>query len=194
MENLSIKKGELKNFAKIYTDMQDYFPPEELKTYEKFWDLLNTDKYIFFDILIGEEKIGYLTSFIEEKNNIAWIDYFVIKKEHQSKGYGTKVLEKIKDFFQDKNGIFIELEKEDKLKPNTIRRANFYKRNKAEKLEVNYIYPDYNKLIPMDLFYLPINEKHKTPEDSKAKEIIKNVFEQVHNDVEGIENIIKKYY
>lgn len=162
-------------FNTIYNDMIEQFPAEELKSYDRFCELINSGKYIINLVEDGGSPIGYVI--FSEVNGSLWLDYFAVFKKYHSKGYGSRIIKALAG--EHCKGIYLEVEKPDEDVPNTIRRIKFYKNLGAEKLDYNYFYPAKDKPFPMDLYYLPYT---KMP--LKIENDIKEIFEFLHSDVE----------
>lgn len=194
-KNLSIQAGIPDSFLEVFEDMQQQFPSYELKTLEEFNNLLNNIDYQFYNIFDKDKKIGYFILFFDKKNNTYWLDYFAIKKDFQSKGYGTASFKLLKKTFPNVKGIFLEVEKEDQADPNTKRRADFYKNIGAFDLHINYLFPTKSGALPMDLYFLPFSAKNI--DKITIINVIKNTFAYIHQNVphskivyENIKNLI----
>lgn len=135
IEEIGIKEFE----EKIYCEYISLFPKEEQREWgfiekaykegiEKFYKITEEDNIIGFFMLesINDEYPYYL-------------DYFGIFKSFQNKGYGTKAIEMLLiDIIKDKD-LYIEIEKEEKEKNITIRRADFYRKLNFKKIESEYL-------------------------------------------------------
>ncbi len=176
------------DFKKIYNDMSFQFPATELKSYESFQKILG-ENYLAYDVIEGGIPVGYIILFVRQ--NFIFIDYVAIFKEFHSKGYGGKILETLKDKFNSKKGCFLEVEKPDENSPNTLRRIKFYQKHDAEKLAVNYLYPNENGFLPMDLYYI----KYSAPaEYQEMKNFFGELFETVHGDLAHSKEILRKIF
>lgn len=176
------------NFKNIYNDMLLQFPPSELKSYEKFEKLLGKNYYAY-DVIEENIRVGYVILFVCE--DFIFIDYIAILKEFHSNGYGGKLLEALKEEFGSKKGCFLEVEKPDKNIPNTLRRVKFYQKHGAEKLEINYLYPNEKGFLPMDLYYI----KYNAPaEYLETKDFISKLFEIVHADLANSRIVLNKIF
>lgn len=163
------------DFALLYEDMKGQFPISELKSYEHFLSYLkNPDYYI-----LKWEDFGYIL--ILDVFDYVWVDYLAIFKKYHSMGFGSKILDTLKENFKNKKGIIFEVEKIDEKIPNTIRRQNFYIKNGAKKLDINYVFPNKEGGLNMDLFC--INLKELEPKKEKIMQIIASVFGIIHFDI-----------
>ena len=162
-------------FNLIYDDMTEQFPPEELKSYTRFCELIDGGDYFVQSVIDGALTIGYVI--FTKVNNSLWLDYVAVLKEFHSKGYGSKILNALKDEYQ--KGIYLEVEKPDESRPNTLRRIKFYTNLGAQKLDYDYFYPSEKAPLPMDLYYLPYD--NILPVDIEGD--INTVFRLLHSDI-----------
>ena len=163
-------------FNIIYKDMLAQFPKSELKSYEKFLKLFG-ENYILYKVVDGEFA-GYIILF--EYGDFIFIDYIAVLKQFHSKGLGRKILSLLKDIYPEKKGCFLEVEPPDISNPDTIRRINFYTKNGAQQLHVNYLYPNEQGCIPLDLYYIKYKD---LPSDEDIRVFITELFKQVHGDL-----------
>ena len=177
------------DFSTLYEDLLAQFPKSELKSKERFDELLKNPDYKAYSVKIDGENAGYVIFFIDKKNNTLWLDYIAIFKEHHSKGFGTRIFEAMKKEFFEFSGVWLEIEKPDENEPDTLRRRKFYKKLGARIVSENYIYPNNNGGLSMDLYFLPFCEENFA---KKMHKCVKTAFETIHSDVENIEKIIDK--
>ena len=170
---LYLKKGDIEEFSQIYNDfMLQQFPQPELKSYDDFLKLLTDEKhsYCFYLAKNDDTTVGY-TLFCKGDNFI-WTDYIAVLPQFYSGGFGRKIIDCLKQTFDNVKGIYFEVEKPDETDINTIRRIKFYNSCAVKKLDCEYYYPNMDGAIPMDLYFLPV----KTDFPDK-KEILKNITE-----------------
>lgn len=186
-------KKENKDFFKIaYKDMREQFPKSELKNFDIFMRLLSTDNYCIYSASTNNSIVGYFIVFKDNDTNNLWLDYIAVMKQYHSRGYGHQIFEKIKKYFaNDYNGIYLEVEKPDKARPNTIRRIKFYESLNAHKLDIRYFYPNEEGCLPMDLYFLPFKEMN-IPAKNKITGTIQKVFLSIHSDCKHLDNILSK--
>lgn len=170
--------------------MVKQFPVVELKSYQDFVNKFSKD-YCLYEFYDNELFVGYVVLFID--SDYIFIDYIAIFKEFHSKGYGTQILKTLKDMFElDKKGCFLEVEKVDVSIPNTVKRVNFYKNNGAVCLNINYLYPNSEGCLPMDLYFIPYNQQ--LPQLLEIKTFVKKLFNKVHFDIEHKEEVFNKIF
>ena len=171
----------------IYKDMMLQFPKEELKEFEHLKKITGKNYKIYQ--VIENEPTGYVILF--ETNDFIFIDYVAVYKKFHSQGYGSKILDYLHRF-SNKRGCFLEVEKPDINNPNTLRRIKFYEKHGAKKLDLNYIYPNKEGGLPMDLYYIPY--EGKIPSKEEQKEFITMLFKTIHFDIENNAEILNKIF
>lgn len=185
-----ILQRNIKNIEYIYNNMLIQFPKNELKTFEQYKNLTSFNEYVVYDAIENEKQKGYIIIVENKKLKCVWIDYLAVFQEYQSQGYGHKILKRLKDLYFNYNGCFLEVEKPNKNNINTIRRVKFYEMQGAEKLPIDYYFPDYNEALSMDLYYF--NYNNKTLKSDYIFDEIKFVFNILHSDIKNVEKIYKK--
>lgn len=176
---MKLQKGTPKDLETVYRDMTHQFPPEELKSVDWLSALIKNRKY---DLWLAEEdgkQIAYLM--ICPCQDYLWLDYIAVFPEHHAKGYGSKILPMLSEVYPDSQGVFLEVEHENKKDVNTVRRIRFYQRLGAEMVFKNYLLPTLEGGFPMGLYFLPYHEN--LPQAPEILETIRYVFDTVHADV-----------
>ena len=187
MKHLKLEKTTNTDILKnIYNDLNEQFPPEELKGYEEIKKLIKNNRYELYLAKENDEIIGY--TIIARLESIIWLDYIAVLKKFQGLGYGSKILKQLKEINDKNNGCLLEVEKPNHTEQNTIRRINFYKKLGAKKLEINYLYPTKTGGLPMDLYYIPY-KVNSTPTITEIKIIIKNLFALLHSNIPELDKI-----
>lgn len=170
-----IEVQDKQTFDTIYSDMEKQFPKSELRSYEKIYNDIFSDKSYKMAILEDKgEILGYITYF--EKDFI-WVDYLAIIGEHKSKGYGSSILEKLFNHKKDKNGIYFEVELENSDEPLTAKRINFYKKLGCKILDLTYFYPNEENILQMNLMYKPLMKNSPQNVIQDIKTTFDNIFE-----------------
>lgn len=142
----------------IYNEYIKLFPEEEQREWRKIEDTYKKGIEKFYKITLENQTIGFFM--LEKLNNDYpfYLDYFAIFNEFQSKGYGTKAIQKLLDKIIIDNGLIAEIEKEDIKNPDTIRRFEFYKKLGFKKVESEYLL--YN-VIYKPIIYFDTNKYNK---------------------------------
>lgn len=181
MELLDIKEILIEEFENnIYQKYVMLFPEEEQREWEKIKNAYNNGIEKFYKITLNSKTIGFFM--IESiQGEPCYIDYFAIYSEYQNKGYGSKAIKKLLCDFYQENDICLEIEKENKMYPITIKRANFYKRLGFKKVNSEYLL--YNVL------YTPYVYTHS---DNIDKEYIDKTMFKYYNINCGEKEVNKK--
>ena len=172
----------------LYSEMEKQFPKNELKTKDIFAKVLNNKNYKVFFIMDGEVFCGYFT-FLEFPDNTILLEYFAINKEFHNKGYGSETFKIMQKTFKYK-GCYLEVEKKNPDKINTLRRVLFYENLGAKKLDINYLYPNILGILPMDLYFMPYGSNEYFPKKSEILANIETAFENIHFDIDNRANIL----
>ena len=187
-----IKQEDISFFNTVYIDMTKQFPMSELKSYECFVSLLSGNDYNLYSAISDDICIGYFIVFKDKYYKNLWLDYVAVMKQYQSRGYGHQIFDNLKKYFaKEYNGIYLEVEKPEQSKPNTIRRIKFYESLNAHKLDITYFYPNEEGCLPMDLYFLPFKEMN-IPAKNKITGTIQKVFFSIHSDCKHLDNILSK--
>ncbi len=187
---LKFRKINSKDFHGIYHDMLEQFPLSELKSYQTFTDLIDEGLY---DVMMAEVEnapVGYCLVFKNKK--YIFLDYIAVFKIRQGKGYGGEMLDLLRDYYMDKCGCFLEVEKPNPDDYNTLRRVRFYEMHGAEKINISYLYPNREGALPMDLYY--IGYKPQIPPKEEIKQFIEELFENIHRDIPHREKVLAEIF
>lgn len=183
---VNLKKIATDKFSSIYSDMQKQFPQSEMKSYEVFLKLIDDGKYHVLAAYDREILVGYVI--FAEIEDVIWLDYIAVLEELHSKGYGSKILNELKNIHSHKIGCILEVECSDESEPNTLRRIKFYENLGAKKLPVDYFYPNEKGDIKLDLYMIPHNQDC----DFNIKEVIADVFELLHSELPHFKEVLDK--
>ncbi len=181
------EQDKISSFNSIYGKIEKQFPISERKPENSLKKILTNKRYKVFNILENSSECGYFT-FFEFMDNTILIDYFAIYPQYHSNGFGTKAFELMKKTFSYK-GCFLEVEKINHKEPNTIRRINFYTKLGAIKLDINYLYPNSEGYLPMDLYFMPFKNKY-CPERTNVMKNIEEAFKNIHFDIKNTQEIL----
>jgi len=140
------------------------FPEDEYRDLEE--QRSNTETKTIFHLLLAKENtknIGFVSCW--ELDDICYIEHFAISHKERNKGYGEKVITKIKERYPK---IVLEVEKPtDNI---THRRITFYQRNGFALSNIEYQQPAYRKEgkeLPMHLMFFGIDDREITHENIK---------------------------
>lgn len=109
---LKLKKIDLKEFKKdVYDDYCLLFPKEERKNYMLLKKNYSDKILNIYKIEDDEEYIGFMMFNSIYDSKILQFDYFGIKPQYQSMGYGSKAIKLLKNYMIDYDCIYGEVEK-----------------------------------------------------------------------------------
>ena len=181
---MQLIKVDINEFEKnLYSKYEEIFPSNERKPLVHIKNLYNKGFLEIIEILDEEKIVGFFITNILPQNPYVLLDFFAIFPEQQSKGYGSKAINLLKKLYKNHEGIYIEVERPDKLDQdiNKYRRIKFYE--KLGFYNLGYDLKLFN--VAFSTFILPINEtKHSN------KDII-NKIKEIYIAVLGKENYTK---
>jgi GNAT superfamily N-acetyltransferase len=131
---MEIRKLKRNEFEDVYNEfMKKDFPSDELKPLSAMLKLFDSGKYFSLGLYDGDILCGYAYFCESEDKKAVLLDYYAIRKELRSKGYGSLFLNKIKEECKEYNSILIEAEKPEFAKDAADksirnRRVSFYNR------------------------------------------------------------------
>ena len=202
LNELTVDDGTMADFKFVYKAMQDEFPLEELKDKDQMLHLLITGKYKMFVFrfkhrIPGDNSmVGYAISYVNEENSMMFLDYLNIIGEYQNCGYGSLVLKLLKQHLNPSvaKGIVFEIEPVgDDINDNKSRRRQFYIKNGASQLNVDYYLPSHNNtFIELDLMVMPCLGVAFI-EKEKLQAFVKEAVSTIHSDFTHTESVINKY-
>ena len=133
MELIAVLPNE---FDWIYVKIEENFIREEIRPYNSAKQVYNNGDAKFFHAVLNGEKIGLVC--LWEIDEICFIEYLVVYKEHRNRGFGSKILSAVK--FRWKN---IVLEAEPPISSIARNRLAFYEKNGFKINSFTYIQPAY---------------------------------------------------
>lgn len=185
---IGIEKGELismdidlglsqpSDLPRIYSIMEEAFPPAETISYKVFERLYHNPKY---KVLAIKNKLGMLSGFLSwwKLDGFNFAEYFAIRKNMRGRGLGSVVLNKF--LRRTKKPVVLEVEAFD---TNTAkRRIKFYQRLGFKLNDITYIQPPLNKSneqIPLTIMSYP-----ELIPQAKRQSVIDQIFTNVYKKV-----------
>lgn len=170
---MELKIIDIRTFKnEIYKYYKQLFPSVERKPFKMLEKNYKLNRCKFLGIFNNNVLIGFMIINIVDGISFIQLDYFAIFSEYQNKGYGTKSLKLLKEFFCDYIGLFGEVETVGygstvKENENRIRRNKFYE--KLGFIFLNYEFTLFNVIYTPCVFYFK-NEK------SEEGQIVKDMF------------------
>ncbi len=134
-----LKKLKRQDFDKVFSLLENSFPPDEYRTYEEHKALLDNEPYTIY-ALYDEETIKAFIS-VWEFENFAYVEHFAVSPEYRNGGLGAAMLNEL----IQKSGKKICLEVEPPNNETARRRIGFYRRNGFFLNEYPYIQPPMSK-------------------------------------------------
>ena len=138
-------------FDRVYDKMVTAFPYEERRDRSDQKDCIGKEYFSFLEIFDDNSPVGFISlwSFPE----FLYIEHFAIDVNCRSHGYGSLVLQKIKDEYKKP----VILEAEIPLTTEQIKRIVFYDRNGFKVNSFPYIQPSYHggEGVPLNILSFP---------------------------------------
>ena len=119
MSNLRVAKTE--EFDKIFSILENSFPPDEYRTYEGQKFLWNHPKYTVY--VIPDDESDCIKAFITvwKFEDFAFIEHFAVNPFYRNQGLGSLILHEILNLLQCQICLEVELPKTDFAKRRTKR-------------------------------------------------------------------------
>lgn len=109
---LKLVQIDFKEFKKeIYPHYLELFPKSERKSLKNIETPYLKGITKLVKIVDDNTNVGFLIYNTLDSNKYVQLDYFAIFKDFQNKQYGSKAIKLFKDFFNNYNGIYGEIEK-----------------------------------------------------------------------------------
>jgi ribosomal protein S18 acetylase RimI-like enzyme len=182
-EGFMIRAGDLSDVLRLYDSIIEEFPKGERKSVDVFIRLFETGDY---KLLLGHNEtgleVGYAFIYTIGKLNKLWLDFIVIHPEFQSEGYGTMFFDKMDNFYDSYDGVFLEVEIPEESNENQMRRIAFYERVGAVRLDLKYYLPNEFGGLEMYLYYKSFS-KDVLPKPEVVIEVIESAYEFIHSDI-----------
>jgi GNAT superfamily N-acetyltransferase len=151
--------GTIEDLDALYDSYALEFPENERKTKLQLMQLMSREGYV---LLIAEdhldrsiERIGFACLYVPQAEDFFWLDYLVIERAFQSKGYGSKFFDEMIRKWTDRKGMFIEIEIPSGEDSNQDRRITYYERLGARRLPIDYHLPTEVDDMAMYLYFKP---------------------------------------
>lgn len=173
-----IRKEKLKVAKYIYrTRIMRDFPRAERIPYSRFKRAVKNKIMKTYSYLIDEKQYGYAVTIEEE--GVVFISYLAIEKEFRDKGYGSKMLKELYEYFKGRKYIIIEADSPEGIKNEKEldiinRRKSFYFRNGFEEVK-NVDYCIYG--VRYDILIYKLNCKEVSAKD--ATDMTKKMYSKI---------------
>lgn len=173
-----IKKEDLKQAKYIYrTGIMKDFPMTERIPYSRFKRAVKNKLMRVYGFYVENKRYGYIATL--EGQNVVFISYLAIDKNSRDKGFGSKMLKEIYEYFNKKDYIIIEADSPEGIKnkkelEKIERRKNFYFKNGFEEVK-NIEYRIFG--VKYDILVYKLNCKEVT--NKAAAEITKKLYSKI---------------
>lgn len=174
-----IKKLEYKELKNLYEkQLEKDFPKEECKSLELLKNLYDAGKNCTYAWYEKEQLKAYALLEKADNRNVWLLDYLAVPGDFRGKGYGSKMLQYIKDNFCEAEAVFIEIERIDQAHNDTernerVKRKAFYLKNDVAETGV-FTRADGN--IDYEILCMPIKKVFKANDARKAMRSIYQTF------------------
>ena len=189
------RMGTIDDLDSIYESYASEFPENERKTKDQLKQLMSRGAYV---LLIAEthgesisKRIGFACLYVPNGEDFIWLDYLVIERVYQNKGYGSKFFEEMMRRWSDRRGMFIEVEIPTGNDIDQERRIVYYERLGAKRVSINYYFPTESGDMPMYLYFKTQEMTSAVTTDYIQKAII-SANRTIHWDHADLESVWKK--
>ncbi len=168
----------------VYPSYAEEFPVSERKSIDQLAVLMHRGDY---KLVIAEDvymthlnRLGFAMIYRPKDESFIWLDYLVMEKNFQGKGYGSLFFDYILQCFENVKGMYIEVEIPDGIDINQVRRINYYEKLGAVRLPMHYYLPTPKGKMPMYLYYC--STTNDVPEYGSTERSIEMSLSYIHFD------------
>lgn len=160
-------------WAKAMEIYENSFPPEEKRPYEQHMQLMKkNNSYHFYAAMEEQTVIGIII--LWKLQRFIYLDYLATLSNARNKGYGKRIVEQLKELFNDTIILEVELPDNDLAK----RRIGFYTRLGFYLLDFPYYMPQYNN--PKEKFPMLLMSSHAI-DQSACVDIMHEIHTNAYN-------------
>ncbi|MCK9223445.1 MAG: GNAT family N-acetyltransferase [Candidatus Muirbacterium halophilum] len=179
--NITFEFIVVEDFDFNFDFMKIDFPEYELMDLLHFKKLIFEGNYKGIKFFYNKNFVAYCFYYITADKKFLWLDYFAVLSEFRNMGIGSKILLFIKENF-NVNGVFLELEIPKFDDDFCKRRIEFYERNNAIKLNIDYNFKTKgNDYISMFIYYIPFEDL--IPDLVDTENIMSECLSKIHSDI-----------
>lgn len=186
---MQVKKINTEQLIDLYENHLEHdFPKSELKSLSMIQSYMENGIYTIYGLYEGEELLAYAMFMLNKESGFQLLDYFASNRKYRSKGYGSRLLQMLKNEDATSQGYIIEVEtvrtaSNDAEKEQRIRRIAFYEKNGLRKTSIrSTVYG-----VEFDILYLPLRWDG---EDTKLYEELKALYLQMFGEEKYREHTI----
>lgn len=135
---IRIKKSGIAEKIKIYRKfIRNDFPSHEIKPFSTMLKKHPGGYCEFYTFRENRKTVGYAVFFVVEGKNMRLLDYFGVMPELRDRGYGSRIIEAMKMYFNNTGDIIAEVANPDYAENDAerdirSRRVRFYEKNGFE--------------------------------------------------------------
>lgn len=170
---IRLKKIAGPGFSDIYKIMEEAFPKDEIRTYEKQLELLDNPSYNLYGSYYDGKLCGLVGEWVLSEVN--FIEHLAVSENLRSKGLGSQIMDSYISMVRRP----IILEVEDKDEPTANRRKSFYRRLGFETCDITYKQPGLQEEKYSDIMLRIMHYPASLPPDvteRAADEIFKKIY------------------
>lgn len=155
---MQVKNISTEQLIDLYENHLEHdFPKSELKTLSMFQSYMEQGIYTIYGLYEGEDLLAYAMFMHNKDSDFQLLDYFASNRNYRSKGYGSTLLEMLRQEDKISAGYIIEVEtvrtaKNEEEKIQRERRIAFYEKNGLRKVALRSTVYD----VEFDILYLPL--------------------------------------
>lgn len=128
------------DFDALYALLEQSFPSEEYRDFDKQKALFQNEKYAAYGILDEESKQLKALVSLWNFESFVYIEHFAVNATYRNQGLGAKILSSLKEKFTCQLCLEVELPETEMAK----RRIAFYERNGFSYNTYPYVQPPYS--------------------------------------------------
>ncbi len=125
------------DFDKVYEILEENFPVDEIRPYDKQRKLLENSIYQIYAVMDKSKDVVKAFVAVYELEHFVFLEHFAVNAQYRNQGLGGKILQELKHM----SGKMICLEVEPSTTEVATRRIGFYKRNDFYLNDYTYMQP-----------------------------------------------------
>ena len=108
---MQVKNINIEQLIDLYENHLEHdFPKSELKSLSMMQSYMERGIYTIYGLYEGEELLAYALFMYNKDSGFQLLDYFASNRKYRSKGYGSTLLEMLKQEDKISQGYIIEVE------------------------------------------------------------------------------------
>lgn len=174
-EKMQVKNINIEQLNDLYKNHLEHdFPKSELKSLSMMQSYMEQGIYTIYGLYEEKELLAYALFMHNKESGFQLLDYFASNRKYRSMGYGSTLLEMLKQEDTISQGYIIEVEtvrtaKNEEEKIQRERRITFYEKNGLRKVAIRASVFG----VEFDILYLPLRWDG---EDTQIYEELKAIY------------------